>query len=682
MKFVKLTFLVFFGLIVLGHAQPETGSTDILPIDVANMDQTVSPGVDFFRYVNGGWLAKNPVPPGYSRWGSFSEVEERNEAILQDILTTAIDDPNPVPGSNTQKLGDFYYTALDVEGRDKMGIEPLKPDLNKIEQISSPADLQNVMVSFLTRRLRLPFFVWVGQDDKNSSIFVPQVFQSGLGLPDRDYYLDEGEKYKNIRTEYVKHIQKLFELTGYSPEQARDMANVVMTMETRLAGASMTRLERRDPEKTYNKMTLDELQALTPDFDWKNFFREAGFNMDRDFENGVIIGQPDFLKEVNKMMKDVSLDDWRTYMQYKLIASTADKLSSDLEKEVFHFYSTVLRGIDEMKPLWKRALDDTEGSLGEIMGQEFVKRSFSPAAKERVLEMVNNIKEVLSKRINELEWMSDATKQEAQKKLAAFKPKIGYPDKWRDYSKLEVDRSSLFNNSMRASVFYFNRNKDRIGKPVEDEWFMNPQTVNASYNASRNEIVFPAGILQPPFFSENFDDAINYGGIGTVIGHEITHGFDDQGRKYDWEGNLRDWWTEEDAQKYTQRADKLANQYSSYVVIDDVHLEGKLTLGENIADLGGLKLAYLAFMNTEEAKTIEMLDGFTPQQRFFISWAQIWRQNITDQELRLRINTDPHSPGLYRAIVPPSNMEAFFDVFNIKPGDPMYREESERVVIG
>ena len=315
MKFVKLTFLVFFGLIVLGHAQPETGSTDILPIDVANMDQTVSPGVDFFRYVNGGWLAKNPVPPGYSRWGSFSEVEERNEAILQDILTTAMDDPNPVPGSNTQKLGDFYYTALDVEGRDKMGIEPLKPDLNKIEQISSPADLQNVMVSFLTRRLRLPFFVWVGQDDKNSSIFVPQVFQSGLGLPDRDYYLDEGEKYKNIRTEYVKHIQKLFELTGYSPDQAKDMANVVMTMETRLAGASMTRLERRDPEKTYNKMTLDELQALTPDFDWKNFFREAGFNMDRDFENGVIIGQPDFLKEVNKMMKDVSLDDWRTYMQ-------------------------------------------------------------------------------------------------------------------------------------------------------------------------------------------------------------------------------------------------------------------------------------------------------------------------------------------------------------------------------
>lgn len=681
MKYLQiLTVLILFSL-GNAYAQYQTGSSQTKAIDLTNMDQSINPTVDFYRYVNGGWMARNPVPPGYSRWGSFSEVDERNEEVLRNIVETAVNTQNPVSGSNMQKIGDFYFTAMDVDGRDKMGIDPIKVYLYKIDAIKTTDDLQNEMASFLMHRMRLPFWLSAGQDDKNSTIFVPQIYQSGLGLPDRDYYFNEGEKYKNIRNEYVKHIQKLFELTGYNPVEAKKMADVVMSLETRLAGESMTRLERRDPDKTYNKMTLDELQALMPNFNWKSFFEKADFEMNEDFVNGVIVGMPDFMKEVDRMMTDVSIDDWKTYMRYKLLSSTADLLNSDLEKQDFYFYNTVLRGIDEMRPLWKRALDRTEGSLGEITGQEFVKVAFSPKAKERVLEMVGNIKEALRKRINGLEWMADATKVEALKKLDSFKPKIGYPDKWRDYSGLEIDRSSLLNNVMRANVFYYKRGISRIGKPVEDEWGMNPQTVNAYYSASRNEIVFPAGILQPPFFSENFDDAVNYGGIGGVIGHEITHGFDDQGRKYDWEGNLKDWWTEEDARQYTERADRLADQYSSYVAIDDIHLEGKLTLGENIADLGGITLAYLALMESQKGKEPENIDGFTPEQRFFISWAQIWRQNITDEELRLRINTDSHSPGMYRAIVPPSNMVEFAKAFNGKSGDPMIRGDAERVVI-
>jgi putative endopeptidase len=662
------------------HTDPHDHSDNVQGIDLKNMDLNIQPMTDFYGYVNGGWIKGNPIPAGYSRWSSFSEVEARNEIILKQILDEALISNAP-QGSNMQKLGDLYYTAADYEGREKAGIEPITPYLQKIDAIQNSADMQLLLAEFLMNRIGSIFWISAGQDDKNSSIYVPQMYQSGLGLPDRDYYFEEGEKYKTLRDEYVKHITKMFELAGYLPVQAKQMADVVMKIETRLAGASMTRLERRDPEKTYNKMTLSELQSLMPDFDWPAFFTAAEFELNEDFNNGIIVGQPDFMKEVNKMMTDVAIDDWKIYLKHKLLGSTADLLSSNLENERFYFYNTILRGIDEKRPDWKIAVDRVEGSLGEVLGQMFVERAFSPQAKEKALIMVDNIKDAMRQRIMEIEWMEDVTKQEAIKKLNAFTPKIGYPDKWRDYSGLTIDRSSLLENVHRANRFYYKRNIERIGKPVEDEWFMNPQTVNAYYSASRNEIVFPAGILQPPFFSESFDDAINYGGIGGVIGHEITHGFDDQGRKYDANGNLRDWWTEADGKRYEELAGKLADQYSSYVAIDDVHLEGELTLGENIADLGGIKLAYIALMKSLEGKETPLIGGFTPEQRFFISWAQIWRNNITDEELRLRINTDSHSPGKYRAFVPPSNMTEFYEAFGGEPGDPMVRPEADRVVI-
>ncbi len=675
MKKTLTILTVLFIAAGTSFSQQETGSLqDFLAIDVNNMDLSISPNVDFYEYSNGGWIKNNPLPPGYSRWGSFNEVEARNEEILRVIVEDAMT-LDQLPGTELQKIGDLYYTAIDSTGRDAMGIDPIKPYLYNVEGIKTQTDMQEQIAVFIMRRIGTVFSIRGAQDDKNSSNVIPQIYQSGLGLPDRDYYFDEGEKYKNIRAEYVKHIARLFELAGYNPVESKKMADVVMAIETRLAKASMTRFERRDPDKTYNKMSLEELKALMPNFNWDAFFVNTGFEMDEDFKNGINVGQPDFMREVNRMLVEVPLDEWKTYMKYKIITSTADLLSSDLVKQDFYFQNTVLRGIDQMRPAWKIALDRVEGSLGEILGKQFVQRTFSPTAKEKVLIMVDNVKDALRQRIKELEWMEPQTKEEAMKKLNAFKPKIGYPDEWRDYSALEIDRSSLLNNVMRANIFYFNRGIDRIGKPVEDEWFMNAFTVNAYYSASRNEIVFPAGILQPPFYSEEFDDAVNYGGIGAVIGHEITHGFDDRGRKYDWEGNLRDWWTEDDARRYTERADKLAEQYNGYIAIDDLTVEGELTLGENIADLGGLKLAYIALMKTLEGKDQPLIDGFTPQQRFFLAWAQTWRQNITDEELRLRLNTDPHSPGRFRTIGPPSNMIEFMEAFGGKPGDPMVRED-------
>ena len=500
-----LLFCLFLFAGVSYSQQQETGSMqDFLAIDKNNMDISVSPTVDFYEYSNGGWMNKNPLPQGYSRWGSFNEVEARNEEVLRVIVEDAMT-LDQLPGTELQKIGDLYYTAIDSTGRNAMGIDPIKPYLYNVDGIKTQADMQEQMAVFMMRRIGTVFSVRGGQDDKNSSNVIPQIYQSGLSLPDRDYYFDEGEKYKTIRTEYVKHIARLFELAGYNPVESKNMADVVMAIETRLAKASMTRLERRDPDKTYNKMTLEELKALTPNFNWDAFFVSTGFEMNEDFVNGVNVGQPDFMREVNRMLVEVPLDEWKVYMKYKIITATADMLGSDLVKQDFYFYNTVLRGIDQMKPAWKVALDRVEGSLGEILGKQFVQRTFSPTAKENVQVMVNNIKDALRKRINELDWMGDETKLQAIKKLNAFKPKIGYPDEWRDYSALEIDRSSLLNNVMRANVFYFRRGIDRIGKPVEDEWFMNAFTVNAYYSASRNEIVFPAGILQPPFYSEAFD---------------------------------------------------------------------------------------------------------------------------------------------------------------------------------
>ncbi|MDX5481610.1 MAG: M13 family metallopeptidase [Hymenobacteraceae bacterium] len=657
----------------------ETAETNMgYGLDLANMDTTVSACADFYQFANGGWAKNNPIPASESRWGAFNELAEKNNAVLRELLTEASSNTTAAKGTATQMVGEFYAAGMDSVAINRAGITPIKPELDRIAAVKSRDELLRTVADLKTKGISGYFGMYVSQDDKVSTQYALQAGQGGLGLPDRDYYLKDDDRSRNIRSEYLKHLQNTFQLLGDDAATAQRKAQRVMAMETQLARASMTRVERRDPYATYNKMTIQEFARQNPNLNVTQLLTGMGAQAAKE----IIIGQPKFFTELNAMLNKTPLDDWKTYTQWHLVRTMAPYLSQDFVQENFNFYGKVLSGAKEMQPRWKRVLRATDAAMGEALGQLYVQKTFSPEAKQKAMEMVNNLQEAFKEHVRDLEWMSEDTKRQALQKLEAFAVKIGYPDKWEDYKGLDISRDSYAANVMRASEFAFRDNIGKIGQPVDrEEWFMSPPTVNAYYNPSMNEIVFPAGILQPPFFDPRADDAVNYGGMGAVIGHELTHGFDDQGAKYDFEGNLKDWWTKEDLQQFNQRADAVADQYNQYTVLDNLHVNGRLTLGENIADIGGLNIAYTALQKALENKNPGKIAGLTPEQRFFLAWAQIWRVNARDEYLNQQILTDPHSPGRFRTNGPVSNMPEFYQAFGCDQGDPMVRAEENRVKI-
>ncbi|MBS0658532.1 MAG: M13 family metallopeptidase [Verrucomicrobia bacterium] len=652
-------------------------------IDVRNMDLKVKPSDDFNRFANGGWLDTHPIPPDLVSWGAFDELRDRNVGILRDIASEASTKSKDAPaGSRLRVIGDFYASGMNEAQLKSEGAKPLDPEFARIAAVKDAAGLAALFGHLRQLGADVGFAFFGGQDAKDSTQVIGQFAQAGLGLPDRDYYVKDDADSVKLREGYQAHIAKMLALLGDKPEAAADAAKRIVTLETALAKASRTRVQRRDREANYNKMTVAELTALVPEFPLAKFIESA----QPPPLGPVNVGQPDFMKAFNQLVKERPLADWKDYARWHLLRAAAPYLSDEFVQADFEFYGRTVTGAKQLKPRWKRVVESMDTGIGELLGQEYVAKTFPPEAKQRVLALVENLRAALKERIEQLDWMTPATKQAALKKLAAFGVKMGYPDKWRDYSKLVVDRGPYVLNVLRARQHEYKRVVSRIGQPVDrTEWGMTPPTVNAYYRSSLNEIVFPAGILQPPFFSLSADDAVNYGGIGAVIGHEMTHGFDDQGRKSDADGNLKDWWAPEDAKAYNERARRVIEQFNAYKVLDGLSVNGELTQGENIADLGGLKVAYAAFQKAQAAKPVaereKKIDGFTPAQRFFLGYATLWRRNLTPENTRLRIKTDPHSPAALRVNGPLSNMPEFAAAFNVPPGSPMARPESERAAI-
>ncbi len=681
--FLSLLLVVPFLMVPMlaskSKAQEKSVEAVIPPLDPANIDTSVKPCQNFYLYADGNWLKNNPIPAAYSRWGSFSELYDRNLTILHEIAENAAAKKNLRKGSDEQLVGDFYFSGMDTVSADKEGIKPLEPYLKKIDGIKNLKQLQSVVAMLQSNGVNALFYFTSEQDLKNSNMMIASLHQSGLSLPDRDYYTKTDKQSKEILQEYNAYTTKMFTLLGENEKTASAEAKTVMNIEKRLAEASMTRVERRDPKATYNMMTLTQTNALTPDFSWNSYLRDLKVSGVRK----INVAQPKFIKEVGVMLKEIPLSDWKVYLRWHLVNGMAPYLSQNFVDESFHFYGTVLTGAKELQPRWKRVLERIDRSVGFALGKLYVAKHFSPKAKARAEEMVHNLEAAFAERIKNLDWMSETTKKQALIKLKAIVNKIGYPDKWKSYRGLVINRGPYALNVMRAEAFEFKFELSKIGKPVDrTEWGMTPPTVNAYYDPSMNEIVFPAGILQPPFFNPNADDAVNYGGMGAVIGHEMTHGFDDQGSQFDAKGNLKDWWTKEDAANFKKKADVLVKQFDSYTVLDSLHVNGKLTEGENIADLGGVSISFQAFENTLKGKPRPAkIDGFTPEQRFFLAWAQMWRENDRPQALRQRLIVDPHSPNEFRCNGPLSNFPPFYEAFGCKPGDPMYRSADTRAKI-
>lgn len=681
-KLQKLSFIVLMCIVASGvmlSFKNETMKKDEPAINTANLDTTVKPGNDFFRYANGNWMKNNPVPPEYSIFGSFEALKEDNNKQLRSIFDDAVADKNAKAGSLKQKIADFYTTGMDSAAIEKTGIKAIQSELDKIDAVKTYADLIKLVAYFHTSGINLMFNFGSGQDDKNSEKVIAQLYQGGLGLPDRDYYVSTDDRSKEIRKEYVIHVSKTLELAGNKKEEANKNAETIMGIETQLATASSTRLELRDPIKNYNKTDLAGLKNMAPQYDWDQYFAAIGLKATSE----INVGQPKFFTDMAKMSTTIPIEQWKLYFKWHLLHTASPFLSSAFVKAQYDFYSVVLSGIKEMKPRWKRVLNTASSCLGEAIGQLYVEKFFPPEAKKRMLDLVINLKDALKSRIEKLSWMGDATKKEAIAKLAKINIKVGYPDKWIDYSTLKITKDSYYQNIMAASRFEFTRDINKIGKPVDRaEWGMTPQTVNAYYSPNMNEIVFPAAILQPPFFFMNGDDAVNYGAIGVVIGHEMTHGFDDQGRLYDKDGNLRDWWTKEDADNFAKQTQVLIDQFNAYKMLDTLHVDGKLTIGENIADMGGLTVAYVALQKAMEGKNQNTkIDGFNSDQRFFLAYAQVWRGNTLNKELMRRLKEDVHSPKEARVNGQVYNIPAFYKAFDIKPTDKRYKPENLRPVI-
>lgn len=644
--------------------------------DVSQIDSSAHPCEDFEQYAVGNWLKDNPVPESEARWGSFNIVHDANEIKLREIVEEATK-AKAKKGTPLQQVGDFYASALDSTKVNELGIKPIEPLLEKIDAVTNTQELVETMAEMRKYGSGSIFGYYVHIDTKNSSQYITYLSQGGLGLPDRSFYTPKDERGENILKEYEKHIAALFKLAGNDDETSAQFSKNVIEIESALAQSSMTRVERRDPEKTYNKMTKSELQELCSVIDWEGFFNAAELT---GFDE-LVVKQPNYLRDLNKWLKSYSIDDWKTYMKWHLMNDMAGNLSIEFEQQHFDFYSTTLRGTSQMKPRWKRALAKSNGNVGEQIGKLFVEKHFPEESKQKVLDLIGNINKVFKERVKKLDWMGEETKAKALDKLSKFTYKIGYPDEWEDYSSVEIKDDALAQNVMNMNYFEYKKNVNRIGKPIDKkEWGMTPQTINAYYNPTMNEIVFPAAILQPPFFNPDADDAINYGGIGGVIGHEFSHGFDDQGSKFDGDGNLNNWWTDQDNENFKERTNKLVNQFDQYEVAEGNHVNGQLTLGENIADIAGITLAYYALEKAMEGKKDPMIDGFTYQQRFFLGWAQVWHSNATDAFLINQVKTDPHSPTRFRTIGPLVNMTEFREAFGCTEG-AMIAPDSLRVKI-
>jgi putative endopeptidase len=633
-------------------------------IDLVGMDRTKQPWEDFYGYANGGWLARFELPPDRPRVYVFTLLADQNREKLHEIAENAAHDKAAPKNSIRGLVGTFYRSGMDEKRIEEAGARPLQDEFDRIAALRKPEDLLPFLARLHSYEISGGFGFHAMPDAKNSTRMIAAFSQGGLSLPDRDYYLKEDARSKQIRAAFVEHVQKMLQLLVDAPDSAARQAKTILDLETRLAKVSRTRVALRDPHRNYHLMTVAAMEKETPGVSWQPYFQALGLNALKEID----VRQPEFLQELGPMIRAVPLDDWKVYLRWHLLDNCAAELSAPFVKEDFHFHGTVLQGIPRDRPRWERIVDTTDQLLGEALGQLYVAREFPPEAKARAEKLVYNVKQTLRERLSQLEWMSPETRKEAVKKLDAMQVKIGYPNRWRDYSGLTLNEDVYVKNVLAAKAFDRRYELSKIGKPVDrNEWHMTPPTVNAYYNPQLNEIVFPAGILQPPFFDAKADDAVNYGAIGMVIGHELTHGFDDQGRKSDAAGNLRDWWRPDDEVRFKERAARVAKQYGGYVVLDGLTINGELTLGENIADLGGLKIAYVALQKTLNGQPQRKIDGFTPAQRFFLSFAQVWRGQIRPEAQRMRLLTDPHSPARFRVLGPLYNMPEFFQAFGASP---------------
>jgi putative endopeptidase len=670
------TALLFTAGSVFASPDSKHPKETIKYINKSNMDLKVKPGNNFYQYANGNWAKNNPVPASKTRWGSFDELREESSKRLQILLEDAA--KNTGRDRKTQIIGDFYTSGMDSAAINAKGYQPIKADLDRANTINGSSDVLREIITMRVNGMGGALFgLNVGPDRKNVMKYIPSVGQGGTTLPDRDYYLKDDARSTTIRNAYKKHLQKMFSLVGEDATTAAASAAAVLKIETTLANAQMTRIQMRNPNATYNKFSVKDFSATTPNMDWAAILKDSKI-LGAD---SLLVGNPDFIKKVNEMLVTVPATEWKSYLRWNIIKSAAPYLSDDFVKADFEFTS-VQTGQKVATPRWQRMSSLIDRMMGDLAGQIYVERYFKPEAKEYMVKMVDNLQSTFADRIKRLDWMSDETKTMALEKLNAIAKKIAYPDKWKEYDGLTASKDNFYANVRSASTWAYNYNVNRMGKPVNrKEMGMTPPTINASYNPSSNDITFPAGILQFPFFDFGADDAVNYGGIAAVIGHEITHGFDDQGRQFDAVGNLKDWWTKPDADKFKSKANEVVAQYNALTVLDTVHVKGELTLGENLADLGGLSMAYEAFTKTQQFKKGKKIDGFTPQQRFFLSWAQIWRNNTLPESAAQLIMTDPHAPGLHRANAPVTNIDAWYDAFGVKEGDAMYKAKDQRTRI-
>jgi endothelin-converting enzyme/putative endopeptidase len=645
-------------------------------IELANLDTKIRPQDDFFRYVNGIWLETTEIPADRSNTGVFMDLRDKAREDVNAIIEDVASKDDLEPGSDEQKVADLYNAFMDTERLDQLGMSPLEDELARIDAIADKDELSAYFARSGIIGAGGPFNIYIWVDAKDSTRYVTYMWQSGLGLPDRDYYFKEDERSVELREAYVVHIEKMFEIAGF--DDPAGSAAMLMALETDLAEYHWTNVENRDSEARYNLVATDELGTLADGVNWPMYLAEAGIETEKD----IIINQPSFVEGFNQIFAATSLDDWKTFMRWNLLNNYASYLNAALDEQNFDFYGRTLEGQKEQRPRWKRAVDVVNGSLGEVVGKVYVSRHFPPEAKARMVELVSNLGAAYGQAIEELDWMGPETKEAANIKLEKFIPKIGYPDRWEDYSTLEIVEGDLVGNVMRANRFGFELFRGRLGGPIQKwVWVMNPQTVNAGYIPTQNEVIFPAGILQPPFFNMAADDAVNYGAIGAVIGHEMGHGFDDQGSKYDGDGNLHNWWTDEDREKFKERTQALVDQFASFQVFDDLNVNGELTLGENIGDLAGLTIAYRAYKISLDGKEAPVLDGMTGDQRFFMGIGQVWKYKATDEATRNRVLTDPHSPPEFRVNGTLPNMPEFVAAFDVQEGDGMYLPPEDRVKI-